>query len=158
MHTIAINPIGIIHTGENGVYAEIFPAYRPALEGLTGFGHIQLLWWFHGCDQKTRRQTLTETNPYRHGPPRMGSFATRSPNRPNPIGISCAGLVGLDLEQGLLHLDYVDAWDGTPLLDVKPYTPSLDRVAAPVVPNWCSHWPQDVESSGKFDWEAEFTF
>ena len=158
MNTVSIRPIGVIHTGENGAFADIYPAYRPALEGLAGFGHIQLLWWFHLCQGEKSRQSLTETHPYRKGPQRMGAFATRTPNRPNPIGITCAGLLGLDLERGRLHLDYVDAYDGTPLLDVKPYTPSLDRVATPVVPGWCAHWPQDVERAGEFDWAAEFTF
>ena len=157
MNTGTIRPIGVIHTGETGVFAEIFPAYRAAMTGLMGFGHIQLLWWFHLCEQEDARQTLIEAKPYRKGPEQMGAFATRSPHRPNPIGLSCVGLVGLDQGRGLLYLDYVDACDGTPLLDVKPYIPSLDRVAAPVAPDWCAHWPQDVETSGEFDWDAEFT-
>lgn len=157
MNTVTMNPIGVIRTGETGVFAEIFPKYQPALEGLVGFSHVQLLWWFHLCQQEASR-ALTEIRPYRKGPAKLGAFATRSPHRPNPIGLSCAGLVGVDWKRGLLHLDYVDACDGTSLLDVKPYTPSLDRVAAPHVPDWCAHWPQDVETSGAFDWEGELTF
>lgn len=48
--------------------------------------------------------------------------------------------------------------DGSPVLDIKPYTPSLDRIEAPGVPQWCSHWPKSLEEAGCFDWEEEFNF
>ena len=152
--TLKIEPIGSIHAGEGGFYAELLPQYRPALSGLEGFGHVNLIWWFDRCDGPV----LVERAPYRGGPEALGVFATRSPRRPNPLAVSCAGVTGLDLERGVLWLDYVDAFDGTPLLDVKPYVPSLDRVAGPLVPAWCAHWPGEVESSGDFDWAAEFNF
>jgi hypothetical protein len=44
------------------------------------------------------------------------------------------------------------------VLDLKPYTPSIDRVESPSVPEWCDHWPKSYEESGGFDWEAEFNF
>ena len=58
----------------------------------------------------------------------------------------------------MIGLSYIDAEDGSPLLDLKPYTPSLDRVEDPPLPAWCAHWPRDVESSGDFPWEDEFNF
>lgn len=51
-----------------------------------------------------------------------------------------------------------DAEEATPLIDIKPYAPSVDRVTSPQVPAWCAHWPRDVETSGEFDWAAEFRF
>lgn len=157
MKQLKLEPVGVLHTGESENFVEVFPPYRPALCGLEGFGHVQLLWWFHQAEP-VRSGTMVGGKPYCKGPDQMGIFATRGPFRPNPIGLSCAGVVGMDREQGILYLEYVDAFDGTPLLDIKPYTPSLDRVGNPVTPDWCAHWPQDVESSGEFDWAAEFNF
>ncbi len=132
--------------------------YAEALEGLDGFEHIQVLWWFDGCDHAQERAKRSESKPYVHGPERLGVFATRSPSRPNPIALSCAGVTYIDHENGIVGLGYIDANDGSPLLDIKPYTPSLDRVEEPGVPGWCAHWPQSVETSGAFAWEEEFNF
>jgi tRNA (Thr-GGU) A37 N-methylase len=62
------------------------------------------------------------------------------------------------MEKGIIGLAFIDAEDGTPVLDIKPYTPSLDRVENPIVPKWCAHWPKSVESSGSFDWSSVFNF
>lgn len=69
-------------------------------------------------------------------------------------------------EAGLLKPVEVDKWIGyrmysveqIPVLDIKPYTPSLDRVETPNVPEWCSEWPKSTEESGNFDWESVFNF
>ena len=61
----------------------------------------------------------------------MGIFATRAPLRPNPIALSTAEVLDIDQANGILRLAYIDALDGTPVLDIKPYTPSLDRVETP---------------------------
>ena len=100
----------------------------------------------------------THHKPYVNGPDEMGVFATRSPERPNPIALSCAYVTYINEQAGEIGLAYIDANDGSPVLDVKPYTPSLDRVEAPTVPQWCAHWPDNVETSGDFDWEDEFNF
>jgi len=94
--------------------------------------------------------------PYRKGPDLLGIFSTRSPMRPNPIALSVAAVVGVDMEQGLIRLAYIDAEDGTPVLDIKPYLPCSDRVSRVQTPGWCSHWPQSMEGSATFDWPAEF--
>jgi tRNA (Thr-GGU) A37 N-methylase len=88
----------------------------------------------------------------------MGIFATRSPVRPNPIALTAVQAIEIDYEKGVIHIAWIDANDGSPVLDIKPYTPSLDRIEAPGVPEWCSHWPKSVEESGHFDWENEFIF
>ena len=153
-----IRPIGVVRADDQGFRVEILPAYRAGLVGLAEFGCLQILWWFSGCDTPACRSSLTETKPYTHGPDTLGVFATRSPERPNPIALSCAQVTYLDAENGVIGLAYLDADDGTPVLDIKPYTPSLDRVREPAVPAWCAHWPDCVEESGEFDWEAEFNF
>lgn len=56
------------------------------------------------------------------------------------------------------ELAHIDAEAGTPVLDIKPYTPSLGRVEKPSVPSWCADWPASVEESGRFDWSSVFNF
>ena len=63
-----------------------------------------------------------------------------------------------ELFDGLNLSSYIDANDKTSILDIKPYTPSLDRVENPQVPDWCSHWPHSLEESASFAWENEFNF
>ena len=152
-----VHPIGTIGAKDGCFCLRIDKEYRAALAGLEGFGHLQAIWWFDGCDGARARSRLVEARPYARGPERMGAFATRSPCRPNPIALTCAGIVRIDWEGGVIDLDYIDAEDGSPLLDIKPYTPSLDRVERPIVSAWCAHWPQSVEESGDFDWAGEFT-
>ncbi|BAL00077.1 hypothetical protein OBV_28780 [Oscillibacter valericigenes Sjm18-20] len=75
--------------------------------------------------------------------------------RPNPIALDCVQVTYIDHENAVIGLAYIEAFDGSPVLDIKPYTPSLDRVENPVVPEWCSHWPNCYEESGDFDWKSE---
>lgn len=158
MDTLELNVIGSIVCDEDGFSLCVDERYRPTLAGLEGFSHVQVLWWFSGCDNAAARGSLVEYKPYKNSPDVLGAFATRSPCRPNPIALSCAGVTYIDRENGIVGLTYIDAANGSPLLDIKPYTPSLDRVEAPRVPGWCAHWPKDVDSSGDFDWEDEFNF
>lgn len=57
-----------------------------------------------------------------------------------------------------MHISWIDAFDGSPVLDIKPYHPSIDRVEEPIVPDWCKNWPKSIESSGDFDWSSVFIF
>ena len=132
--------------------------YRAGLRGLEGFSHVQVVWWFNGCDNDADRGILTIEKPYTKGPGEIGTFATRSPERPNPIAISTCAVKKIDAEKGVVMLDYFDAFTGTPILDLKPYTPSVDKVDKPTVPAWCAHWPKNYEESGDFAWEKEFNF
>ena len=96
--------------------------------------------------------------PYKKGPEKIGVLATRSPVRPNPIASSSCALIGVDAARYRLELGYIDAEDGTPVLDIKPYEPSDDMVRDVVMPAWCTHWPKCLEESADFDWGAEFNF
>jgi tRNA-Thr(GGU) m(6)t(6)A37 methyltransferase TsaA len=94
-----------------------------ALEDLQGFDRIWVLFWFH-LNQGWRPKVL----PPRSAGKRRGVFATRSPHRPNPIGLSA---VRLDRVEGLvLHVRDLDLIDGTPVLDIKPYIPYADAFPA----------------------------
>lgn len=134
---IEIKPIGIIHTpfkkragmpiqpaGASGVKGtvEVLEEYQAGLKDLDGFSHIILLYHFH------RSQGFKmETVPFLDTESR-GLFATRAPNRPNPIGLSIVQLERI--ENGVLHVQNIDILDGTPLLDIKPYVPEFDDQVA----------------------------
>lgn len=151
-----VSPIGIIRV-RNGEYClEIIKEYHSALEGLEGFSHINVLWWFNQFDSDKCRRILTCEQPYKNSPPKLGIFATRSPVRPNPIALTTAAIINVDLNMGLIKLDYIDAEDNTPVLDLKPYYPCSDKVREVSTPSWSSHWPDCREESASFDWGAEF--
>lgn len=158
MEQFTVKKIGTIKADEAGMRLELEKSYAPALAGIDGFSHINVLWWFSESDGIRAGNRLTERSPYKNSPSVMGVFATRSPKRPNPLALSCAEVTYVDRAQSIIGLAYIDAYDGTPVLDIKPYTPSLDRVENPSVPSWCAHWPKSFEESGNFDWESEFNF
>ena len=105
------------------------PAYRSpeALRGLEGFSHIWLIWQF---SQSVREKWSPTVRPPRlGGNVRMGVFATRSPFRPNPIGLSCVRLEGIDYggkDGPVLRVRGADMLNGTPVYDIKPYLPFVD--------------------------------
>ena len=158
MDPIKLNPIGKIENGGVGARIVLAPAYRAGLEGLSAHGHALVLWWMDRCDNPRDRGTLAATKPYRKGPDRLGVFAMRSPERPNPIAVSIAAIAYVDEAAGTVGLHWIDAFPGSAVLDLKPYTPGIDRVERPSVPAWCRHWPKSFEESADFDWAAEFNF
>lgn len=105
------------------------PQYRipEAFRGLEGYSHIWLLWQFSECADKEWSPTVRP--PRLGGNKRMGVFASRSPFRPNSIGLSCVKLISIDEteEYGtVLTVSGADLLDGTPIIDVKPYLPYVD--------------------------------
>ena len=158
MEQYTVREIGVFKADEQGFRIELHPEYGAALQGLHGFSHLQVLWWFSRCDDAASRSRTQEVSPYKNGPATLGTFATRSPLRPNPLALSTVQVIHVDAERAAVHIAYADAEDGSPVLDIKPYTPSLDRVERPAVPAWCSHWPRSAEESAAFDWDAEFNF
>lgn len=158
MNELTLTPVGRIITCNGLKTIQLEKSYHPALTALEGFSHVNILWWFDGCDNLEDRGSFRENSPYKTSPPVMGTFATRSPKRPNPIALSAAEIISINIEEGTITLAYIDAEDNSPVLDLKPYTPSLDRIENPSVPDWCSHWPKSLEASGDFPWENEFNF
>lgn len=155
--TFSVRPIGTVHADEGSFLIEIDEPFRPALQGLSGFSYIQVLWWGDRADTAERRSETTCRKPYTRGPETIGIFATRSPVRPNPIALSAAPVIDVDAAAGVIRVAYIDADDGTPVLDIKPYLPCTERVRDVRVPAWSSHWPQWYEENAGFDWAAEFT-
>lgn len=105
------------------------PEFRnaDALRGLEGFSHLWLIWEFSGARRDGWSPTVRP--PRLGGNARMGVFATRSPFRPNPLGLSCVRLEGIRHDAALgavLDVSGADLMDGTPIYDVKPYLPYAD--------------------------------
>ena len=153
-----ISPIGYVRCGEEGFCLEINSDFRLGLKGLDDFSHLNVLWWCDLVDDPQARAIIDCEQPYKGSPDRLGIFATRSPARPNPIALTVVIVLAVDHERGIIRIPYIDAEDGTPIIDLKPYHPSADRVRDVSLPEWCCHWPQWLEDSASFDWEAEFVF
>ncbi len=105
------------------------PAYRSeeALRGIEGFSHLWLIWGFHRAEREGWRPTVRP--PRLGGNTRIGVFATRSPYRPNGLGLSCVRLTGVEREAGrgtVLKVAGADLMNGTPIYDIKPYLPESD--------------------------------
>lgn len=105
------------------------PSYRnvEAFRGLEDFSHIWLIWDFSEAHTDTWHPTVRP--PRLGGNKRMGVFATRSPFRPNPLGLSSVRLTGIDLhtsEGPVLYVEGADLMDGTPIFDIKPYLAFTD--------------------------------
>lgn len=116
------------------------PAYEAGLEGIDAFSHVVIIYWMHLLEAGERE--LLKVHPRRNSTlPLVGVFATRSPARPNPLGMAVARL--LRRRGNMLTVVGLDALDGTPVIDIKPYLPSRDCVAGAVVPGWVK---QDLEA------------
>ena len=104
-----------------------------ALDGLEDFSHLIVLYWLHRVD---RSQSLALKIHPRGNPslPLMGLLATRSPQRPNPVGKATVKL--LLRRKNILKVKGLDAIDGTPVLDIKPFIPRLDAVKDATIPSW----------------------
>jgi tRNA-Thr(GGU) m(6)t(6)A37 methyltransferase TsaA len=137
-------PIGIIHTpykkDKDAPYQaykskdvgkiEVFKEFEEGLKDIEGFSHLIILYEFHKSVKRSVKKEYYLNSlgllvkPYLDDTPH-GLFATRSPNRPNPIGLTVVEL--LEHKENILKVRGIDMLDGTPLLDIKPYVPTFDR-------------------------------
>lgn len=148
---LVIRPIGYVRCGKSVKFAalhqpnesaeeqnvlEILPQeeLRRGLQDLAGFSRIWLIWWFHR--NETWRSLVL---PPRGVAQRRGVFATRSPHRPNAIGMTPVKLLGIDGFR--LHLGPCDLVDGTPVFDIKPYIPEYDAF-----PEESAGWLDEVDA------------
>jgi len=124
--------IGVVEEG--GSRIKIFSEISVGLRGLENFSHIIVLYWFHLRDNEKERKTL-KVIPRRHqGAPEVGVFSCRSPSRPNPIGLCVVKLEKID--DCTLTVKGLDAIDGSPVIDIKPYIPRADSIPNARVPDW----------------------
>jgi tRNA-Thr(GGU) m(6)t(6)A37 methyltransferase TsaA len=106
---------------------------REALSGIDEFSHIIVIYWMHRTSPTER--SVMKVHPKRNqNLPLVGVFATRSPVRPNPIGISTVKL--LECRDNVLKVIGLDAIDGTPVLDIKPHIPGSDSPTPTKSPSW----------------------
>jgi len=129
-----IFPVGTIHKDGDTARIEIQDAYREAMDGLEGFSHITVLYWFNQNDTPEMRGTLKvhprndKTNPL------TGVFATHSPLRPNLIGLTRCRI--LAVEDLVVRIDAIDARDGSPLIDIKCFIPDKEPPPDIRLPDW----------------------
>jgi len=140
-HSLELKPIGIIHSpskntgkapyqgyeSEKISRIEVFKEFEEGLKDIEGFSHIVVIYWFH----KSQGYHLLVKTPW--DDTLHGLFTTRSPHRPCPLGLTVVELVAR--EKNILKVKGLDAIDGTPLLDIKPYVPSIDERSV-VKPGW----------------------
>jgi tRNA-Thr(GGU) m(6)t(6)A37 methyltransferase TsaA len=132
-HSLELKPIGIIHSpyknrgeapyqgykSEEISQIDVFEEFEQGLQDIDGFSHIIIIYWFH----KSQGYHLLVKTPWDEIP--HGLFTTRSPHRPCPLGLTIVELVAR--ENNILKVKGLDAIDGTPLLDIKPYVPGIDQ-------------------------------
>jgi tRNA-Thr(GGU) m(6)t(6)A37 methyltransferase TsaA len=134
-HSLELTPIGIIHSpykdreeaphqghrSDKISQIEVFKEFEEGLKDTEGFSHLVVIFWFH----KSRGYHLLTRTPWDDTP--HGLFATRSPYRPCPLGVTVVELISR--EKNILKVKGLDAIDGTPILDIKPYISSTDERA-----------------------------
>jgi len=131
--SLKLKPVGIIHSpyknaseapyqghkSEEVSQIEVFREFEEGLQDIEGFSHIVVIYWFHKSQgYHLLVKTRWEDNLH-------GVFATRSPHRPSPLGLTVVELIAR--EKNILKVKGLDAIDGTPVLDIKPYIPSIDE-------------------------------
>lgn len=133
--TYAVQAIGTVQRTDDDRYLQLDTAFRPGLKQLEHFSHIIVLWWATEQDTPAARCLLTCYPPY--APDKLtGVFATRAEYRPNPIGHTVCEITGMDEEKGIVHVRNIDAFAGTPIVDIKGYFPVCDRVNNATIPPW----------------------
>ena len=132
--TYSIEPIGHVTKSAERTTLKIFSQFQDGLLGLNGFSHVLVFYWFDRNDTPEKRATLTVHPRGNKANPLTGVFATRSPFRPNLIGLSVCRIRSID-DAGIA-VDDIDAFDGSPIIDLKPYAPAIDSVPEASVPEW----------------------
>ncbi|MGO8668721.1 MAG: tRNA (N6-threonylcarbamoyladenosine(37)-N6)-methyltransferase TrmO [Desulfobaccales bacterium] len=132
--SICMTPVGMVKKQGQRAWLEIYPEYGPALTGLQDFSHLWVFYWFHENDTPEQRRTL-EVHPRRDpANPLTGVFACRAPERPNLIGFTACRII--QVKGNVVEVADLDARDGTPILDLKPYIPGGDAIPEAVTPEW----------------------
>lgn len=142
-----VYPVGYIRRDNERVTLEILEEYRPALKQLSHFSHLTVLWWVTGHDNPQSRSTLDCYPPYAEDK-LTGVFATRSEYRQNPIAVTTCKILEIDEQDGIIKVNNLDAYAGTPILDLKAYFPVLDRISNATLPEWLSFFPDCMPEEG----------
>lgn len=145
---MTMTPIGEVLRDAAGPYLQIAPGYRPALTGLADFGHVYAFWWAARYDNPELRGLLRVPLPYADQR-EVGVFACRAPVRPNPVMSTLCEVLDVDEASGVVRVCNIDAFDGTPLVDLKPYYGCTDRVREPRQPDYLVGWDAWFPADGE---------
>jgi len=127
-------PVGRVKKSGAVTTIEIDPAYRKALVGLKDFSHIHVLYWFDKNDTPQKRAILQVHPRGNRKNPLTGVFATRSPVRPNLIALSQCRIISI--KDCTIRIESIDAFDNSPVIDIKPYVPGSDLIPEAKVADW----------------------
>ena len=128
-----LRQIGTVHKAKAHTTLVLNKDSEPALQGLDGFSHVWVLYWFDRNDTPKKRSILQVYPRGNKKNPLTGVFACRAPVRPNLIGLSLCRV--LSIQENVVEIDEIDAFHNTPVLDLKPYIPSCDSAEASF-PSW----------------------
>ncbi|MFX0124152.1 MAG: tRNA (N6-threonylcarbamoyladenosine(37)-N6)-methyltransferase TrmO [Candidatus Hodarchaeota archaeon] len=159
-----IKPIGYVRVeGDDPKDAEYFididKQYCSALKEIDKFSHVMVFWWAHENDkEEIRNQSKWSiVPPYGEGTPETGIFATRAEYRPNPIALTTTGILEVNVQNGMVKISGIDAFNGTPVIDLKVYFPMCDRVRDCHIAPWLKDWPEWLEDGIEW-WEEQGFF
>jgi tRNA-Thr(GGU) m(6)t(6)A37 methyltransferase TsaA len=132
---MTLYPIGIVEKTSQSTCVQVYPDYQEALLGLDGFSHAWVFYWFDKNDNAKKRGIRRVHPRGKKENPLTGVFACRSPARPNLIAMSLCKLESV--HEGVVRIDKIDAFDRTPVLDIKPYIAGIDNPKQAIrVPEW----------------------
>jgi tRNA-Thr(GGU) m(6)t(6)A37 methyltransferase TsaA len=129
-----LTPVGKVEKKGDEARILIFDRYGEALLGLEGWSHVNVFWWFDKSDVPEKRRILRVHPRGDDRNPLTGVFACRAPVRPNLIALSVCKILSVD--KNVVRVDTIDAFDGTPVLDLKPFIPPDAPVQEIKVPDW----------------------
>lgn len=131
-----MQPIGYVRKAEGRTTIVLDKKYEPGLLGIDGFSHIYVFWWFSRNDTPEKRTTLQVHPMGNRENPLTGVFATRSPRRPNLIALTLCKIVAV--KANVVEVEKIDAFEGTPILDIKPFISGYDSTPDAKLPEWLS--------------------
>jgi tRNA-Thr(GGU) m(6)t(6)A37 methyltransferase TsaA len=129
-----VHPIGQVTRTDGRTTIVLDRRYEPGLLGLDGFSHAYVLWWFDRNDTPQQRSILQVHPRGDRTNPLTGVFATRAPVRPNLIALTLCRIISV--KENVVEIESIDAFAGTPVLDIKPYLPGSDSKASVTWPDW----------------------
>jgi len=129
-----VSPIGHVQKSEDRTLIVLDKKYEPGLLGLNGYSHAYVFWWFDRNDTPGKRATLQVHPMGNRDNPLTGVFATRSPVRPNLVALTLCKIVAV--KENVVEVEKIDAFDGTAVIDIKPFIPGYDTAEDAKMPEW----------------------
>jgi tRNA-Thr(GGU) m(6)t(6)A37 methyltransferase TsaA len=149
--SFTLHPIGYVKKEGSKTFLVIDEAYKDGLLGMEGFSHIYVYFWFDLNDTPEKRAILRVHPMANPNNPLTGVFATRSPMRPNLVGMTLSRV--LKIEGSILEIDWTDALENTPILDIKPFIQAIDCAESPKVPAWLASddWVKGPQGAHRYE-------